>query len=63
WECSWITRQCTTGAYSRLITCGRNSSRVCNARSMPPSLTRAGFRSPTSWSTLLRRHSVACWSV
>ena len=22
-----------------------------------------GFRSPTSWSTLLRRHSVACWSV
>ena len=49
--------------YSRLITCGRNSSGVCNARSMPPSLTRASFRSPTSWSTLLRRHSVACWSV
>ena len=49
--------------YSHLITCGRNSSRVCNARSMPPSLTRAGFRSPTSWSTLLRRHSVVCWSV
>ena len=49
--------------YSRLIMCGRNSSRDCNANSMPPSLIRAGFRSPTSWSTLLRRHSVACWSM